>query len=144
MSMTSADEAPVVLVVEDEALLRMVVAEALMDAGFRVIEAADGVEGLKQLRTERDVSLLITDIRMPNMGGYEISSEGLRINPQLKILLITGYSPTGIPEPLEQAGARVLQKPFDLDELCAIAQSMIGDVPPIAGHGGGNGNQPRV
>src|ERR1035438_7210261 len=106
-----------VLVVEDESLLLMVVSETLRDAGYAVWEAGDGESALRIIKAEPEIDLLITDVRMPGMNGYQLVDAGLALRPELKVMLMTGYAQDPIPRKLSQAGIQVLHKPFDFDKL---------------------------
>jgi CheY-like chemotaxis protein len=111
-----------ILVAEDEAMVRMIAVETLRDAGFEVLEARDGQEALDLLKSEAKVDLLISDIKMPRMNGYQLVEAGTSLRPQLKVLLMTGYAQDPIPENMARAGIRVLYKPFNVDELPVWAE----------------------
>jgi CheY-like chemotaxis protein len=116
---------PTVLVTEDEPLVRMVAAEALRDAGYDVREAGDGVQALEILESS-NIDLLITDIQMPHMNGYQLAETAMARWPNLKILLVTGYAREGVPVSITSAGLRTLQKPYDIDCLPALAAELLG------------------
>jgi CheY-like chemotaxis protein len=101
--------APVVLIVEDEMLVRMMIADALTDHGYRVLEAGDADEGLALLRGER-VDALLTDIRLPGrMDGWRLAEEARTLHPRLAVIYATGYSseaPRAVPDSV------VLMKPY--------------------------------
>jgi CheY-like chemotaxis protein len=80
-----------ILVVEDEALIRMMIADDLRQAGFKIIEAANADDALKVLRTSVKVDMVLTDIRMPgSLDGLELARR-VRTNwPKLKILIVSG------------------------------------------------------
>jgi CheY-like chemotaxis protein len=124
-----ADEktAPTVLLAEDEAMLRFVAVETLSDAGFQVFDAVDGSAGLKILESGTHIDLLISDIKMPGLNGYQLAEAGLALRPGLKVLLMTGYAQEPIPETIKRAGARVIYKPFDFDVLSALAQELLAE-----------------
>ncbi len=109
---------------EDEAMLRLLAVEMLEEAGFDVFEAADGVEGLELLKAHPEVSLLVSDIKMPRMDGYALAEAGLALRPDLKILLMTGYAQEPPPALLKQADVQILHKPFNLERLCALAAEL--------------------
>ena len=115
---------PVLLLAEDEAMLRLLATEMLEEAGFQVFEAADGVEGLELLKSHPEISLLVSDIKMPRMDGYALAEAGLALKPDLKILLMTGYAQSPPPALLKQADVQILHKPFNLERLCALAAEL--------------------
>ncbi|HEY5347363.1 MAG TPA: response regulator [Rhizomicrobium sp.] len=112
------------LLVEDEAMLRLIAAEMLQEAGFVVHEAANGVEALEQLEAHPETALLVTDVQMPRMGGYELVDTVLPLRPDLKILLMTGYTQNAPGEHLVKRGVQILYKPFNLELLCSTAKRM--------------------
>ena len=115
---------PTILLAEDEAMLRLLAVEMLEDAGFDVFEAADGAEGLELLKNHPEISLLVSDVKMPRMDGYTLAEAGLALKPDLKVLLMTGYSQEPPPQLSKAAGLQILRKPFNLEQLCALAAEM--------------------
>jgi len=118
-----SDRTPI-LVAEDEAMLRLIAVEMLQDAGFEVHEAADGAEALDLLKANPGIELLVSDIKMPRMDGYALVEAGLAFRPQLKVLLMTGYSqePPAFIQNIQDI--QILRKPFNLERLCALASEM--------------------
>ena len=115
-----------VILAEDETQLRGLIAEMLSSKGIRVSEAADGLEALKLLRANPGASLLLSDIVMPNMNGYELVEASLKMRPELKVLMMTAY-PTDRPPPaaLKAREIRTLIKPFDPDRMCDLVVDML-------------------
>ena len=113
-----------ILVAEDEAMLRLIAVEMLQDAGFEVFEAADGAEALDLLKANPGIALLVSDVKMPRMDGYALVEAGLAVRPELKVLLMTGYSQEPPPTILKLRDIQVLRKPFNLERLCALATEM--------------------
>jgi CheY-like chemotaxis protein len=121
-----------VLLVEDEAGIRQLGAEALRDAGCVVLEAQDGQSGLNTLRTElsgnaRGVSILVTDVGLPGgLNGRQLADAAREIAPNLPILLITGYAGEALANGIqEDAGMELMTKPFALDALAARVRAML-------------------
>jgi CheY-like chemotaxis protein len=121
-----SEQAVPLLLVEDEAMLRLIAVEMLQEAGFAVHEAADGMEALEQLEAHPEIALLLTDVQMPRMGGFELVEKALALRPDLKILLMTGYTQTAPAEHLLKQGVQILYKPFNLELLCSMARRMAG------------------
>lgn len=102
-----------VLVVEDEERVRSYSIEALRELGYIVIDARDGPEALRMIDRGQRVSLLFSDVMMPEMTGRELAARARAKLPALKVLLTSGYAP-------DVAGAQdesILPKPFDIDTL---------------------------
>ncbi len=115
-----------VLVVEDETAVRELVTEALSDAGYAVFQACDGNEGLAVGRNARRVDLLITDVGLPGLNGRQLADALLEVQPDLKVIFITGYaegaaSPSGFLAP----GMEIITKPFVLDDLVERARALL-------------------
>lgn len=106
-----------ILLVEDEAVLRELAAENLADAGFNVVEASDGTTGLDALQSDIPIDVLLSDIKLPGMNGYELAEAGKALRPELIVILMTGYAPLPLPQTLESVVYRILQKPFKLEAL---------------------------
>lgn len=107
------------LLVDDEPTVRMLLADVLGELGYTVIEAADSVAGLKLLRSDVHIDLLVTDVGLPGgMNGRQLAEAGLQLRPQLKTLFITGYAESAVfgGGQLED-GMHVLTKPFAVDAL---------------------------
>jgi signal transduction histidine kinase len=113
---TSAS-APVVFVVEDEALVRELAVEAIREAGYNVLEAGDGKAALDVLASDTRIDLLASDVKLPGATGFALAEYSLRHRPDMKVMLMTGFTQDPLPEVLAQAGIRVLYKPYDVEEL---------------------------
>ncbi len=82
-----------VLLVEDEALIRVMITDFLGDEGFEVTEARDGEEAFRLLDTVGGFDVLFTDVRMPGMlGGIDVALRARRQHPGLPVLIVSGYS----------------------------------------------------
>jgi PAS domain S-box-containing protein len=115
-----------VLVVEDEPVVRGVILEMLADQGYRTLEAVDGPSGLRVLRTEARVDLLITDVGLPGMNGRQLADQARETRPELKILFITGYAESvAIADGFLRPGMEMITKPFDLGNLSRRVRTMI-------------------
>jgi PAS domain S-box-containing protein len=115
-----------VLVVEDEPVVRSVILEMLADQGYRTLEAADGPAGLRLLRDNKQIDLLITDVGLPGMNGRQLADQARETRPDLKILFITGYAESvAIADGFLQPGMEMITKPFDLDNLSRRIRAMV-------------------
>jgi CheY-like chemotaxis protein len=118
---------PVVLVVEDEMLLRMRAVDMVEDAGYVPVEAVDADEALAILQSRSDIVLLFTDIQMPgSMSGLQLALAVHERWPQIKIILASGQlklSKNEIPE-----NSRFFGKPLDSSDMVAEIREMLGHV----------------
>jgi PAS domain S-box-containing protein len=115
-----------VLVVEDEPVVRGVILEMLHEEGYRTLEAVDGPSGLRILRTNGRVDLLITDVGLPGMNGRQLADQARETRPGLKILFVTGYAESvAISDAFLQPGMEMITKPFDLDHLSRRVRAMV-------------------
>jgi CheY-like chemotaxis protein len=108
-----------VLIVDDEPDVRTVVARALEVSGFTTEEAVDGLEGLEYFKkNSRDLRLVLLDLTMPRMDGEQAFHEMHRLNPDVPIILMSGYSQKLTLERFVDAKpAAFLSKPFDYRSL---------------------------
>ncbi len=115
----------VVLVVEDEMLLRMRTVDMVEDAGFTSVEAVDADEAVAILESRSDIALLFTDIQMPgSMDGLKLAHAVHERWPPIKIILVSGQlklANIDIP-----ADSRFFGKPLEASEMIVEMQSMIG------------------
>ena len=117
----------VVLVIEDEATIRGLIAEELEDLGYNVISVGDGPAGLHVLQSDRRIDLLLTDVGLPGgLNGRQVADAGRVTRPDLKVLFITGYAENAaVGNGLLAFGMEVITKPFDVAALAAKVQEMI-------------------
>jgi CheY-like chemotaxis protein len=125
-SMPRGDASEVILVVEDDPLMRQMSADALTDLGYTVIATDGAAEALRLLDDRPEVMLLFTDVAMPEMNGKRLADEALRRRPGLKILFTTGYTPNavvhgGVLDP----GVNFLGKPFTLEQLANKVRAVL-------------------
>jgi PAS domain S-box-containing protein len=126
-SQPTARDGEVVLVVEDEPVVRGLILEVLDDLGYQAIEASDGPSGLAILQSPRRIDLLITDIGLPGLNGRQVADGGRVVRPDLKVLFMTGYAEnaamaSGFLEP----GMAMVTKPFAMDLLAGKIREIIG------------------
>jgi CheY-like chemotaxis protein len=118
---------PIVLIVEDEMLLRMRAVDMVEDAGFTSIEAVDADQAVAILESRSDIALLFTDIQMPgSMDGLRLAHAVHERWPPIKIILVSGQlklANIDIP-----ANSRFFGKPLEAKNMIAEMQEMIGHV----------------
>ncbi|MBK5477299.1 MULTISPECIES: response regulator [unclassified Pseudomonas] len=106
--------APTILVVEDDAIVRMLIVDVLEELEFQVLEAADAEEALKVVKDSNNViNLMMTDVGLPDMDGKQLATKVRELRPDLPILFASGYADS-IDVP---AGMHVIGKPFSIDQL---------------------------
>jgi CheY-like chemotaxis protein len=104
-------ERPTVLIVEDEVLLRLMIADELRSNGLSVVEAANADEALTVLQSSAPVDLLFTDVRMPgSMDGLALAALMRATQPELKIIVTSGQSPRSLPRDIADA---FFDKPYN-------------------------------
>lgn len=113
---------PVILLVEDDVLVRFTTADILREFGFDVLEAVNPSEALALLTTGHPLNLVITDIRMPgHMDGVQLTSVIKATRPNLPIALLSSH----LDRSEHQADAFVA-KPYDIDQLVEVVKRLIG------------------
>jgi two-component system cell cycle sensor histidine kinase/response regulator CckA len=113
---------PCILVAEDEPGLRRLVAETLKRDGFEVIEAENGVVALSFARKHRGtIDLLITDVEMPALDGFDLQEKFQQERPETKLLVISG----ALPRSVRGVDFPLLRKPFLPSELSSKVQELI-------------------
>ena len=122
-----AEQGETVLVVDDDTTIRMLVSETLNDLGYVTIEAADAAAGLRVLRSDTRIDLLVTDVGLPGgLNGRQLADAGQAVRPGLKVLFMTGYAENAVISkgPLEP-GMHVLTKPFEMEVLANRIRTVI-------------------
>jgi two-component system cell cycle sensor histidine kinase/response regulator CckA len=120
--MSPPTRAMTVLVVDDEPAMRALTRRMLEGEGYRVYEAADGMEAFEALAEGWGVDVMVTDIPMPRMDGRELASRLTTHCPRIPIVFMSGYDvylgPVDLPGP-------VLAKPFRSDQLTALVRQLL-------------------
>jgi PAS domain S-box-containing protein len=116
-----------VLVVDDEDLVRDLVLEVLEDLGYASLQAADGASGLKILKSNARIDLLVTDVGLPGgMNGRQLADAALLLRADLKVLFITGYAENAVINHGHlEPGMQIMTKPFPMDALGIKIRAMI-------------------
>ena len=116
-----------ILLVDDEEILRDIGKDILVKFGYTVLLAADGESALELYRENpEDISLVILDIVMPGMGGKKCLEEILKVNPQAKVVMASGYSINGRVKEVLDGGARAfIKKPYELKQMLAEVRKVL-------------------
>jgi two-component system chemotaxis response regulator CheY len=118
-----------ILVVDDSRPIRQQVGTALTEAGFEVIEAEDGVDGLAAARSHKDIALVICDLNMPRMNGLEVLAalKGDVSTAALPVVMLTTEGKTELIQQAKRVGAvGWMVKPFKPDQLVAVVRRIVG------------------
>jgi CheY-like chemotaxis protein len=127
--MTDTDDgtAVVVLVAEDETLVRLLANDILTEAGYRVLEARDGQEALTVLEVHGDVRALITDVSMPNVDGISLANIVRKRWPHIAVVVTSGAMPDTKPLRIPDF-ARLVPKPYTPEKLVREVKAALADV----------------
>jgi two-component system cell cycle response regulator CpdR len=106
-----------ILLAEDDNDMRRFLAKALQNAGYDVVAFDNGLSAYERIR-EEPFNLLLTDIVMPEMDGIELARRATELDPDLKVMFITGFAAVALnPDSNAPKDAKVLSKPFHLKDL---------------------------
>jgi two-component system cell cycle response regulator CpdR len=125
MSEEAEIASPKILLAEDDNDMRRFLARALSKAGYEVVSFDNGKAAYDRLR-EEPFELLLTDIVMPEMDGIELARRATELDPELKVMFITGFAAVALnPENNAPKNAKVLSKPFHLKDLVNEVERML-------------------
>jgi len=114
-----------ILVVDDSATVRQQLRVTLEQAGFEVVEACDGLDGVQQVGAHRDLSMVIADVNMPRMSGLDMVEQIHRLRANLPIVMLTTEGQPDMVRRAKDAGAKGwIVKPFKAHLLVAAAQKL--------------------
>jgi CheY-like chemotaxis protein len=123
--MTQKGEIAAVLVVEDEVLIRMSIADSIADGGFTVYEAANADQAIHLLETHPDIRVLFTDIDMPgSMDGLRLAEAVRDRWPPVKIVITSGHVTIGVDQ--LPADNHFFAKPYDADKVVRTLRELVG------------------
>lgn len=116
-----------ILIVDDEEALRELASESLQELGYQVLTADNGHQALEILADEPEITLLFSDIIMPGgINGYELATQATTIYPQLKVLLVSGYTEKSqVKNKQSRFTANLLSKPYTLSELAQRVKKVL-------------------
>ncbi|HEY1944900.1 MAG TPA: PAS domain S-box protein [Roseiarcus sp.] len=107
----------VILVVEDDAIVRLLIVDVLNDLGYRTLEAVDGPSALRLLLSPQRIDLLVTDIGLPGLNGRQLADAALEKRPGLRVLFMTGYAENAASSSFLASGMEIVAKPVTMDIL---------------------------
>ena len=115
-----------VLVVDDQEEIVNLLEDVLRASGYKVVKAEGGAEALGHLKNA-SFELMITDLGMPGMSGWELARETRKIAPDTRVLLLTGWAATLDPDEIQRNGVHAtLKKPFEMTELLRVVRDVLG------------------
>jgi CheY-like chemotaxis protein len=126
----AGNDSGIVLLVEDEELLRNMICEFLASGGYTVLEASSGAEAIAALeRFGRPIDILVTDVILPKTRGPELAGKLREKLPDLKVIYMSGYTDTSlVRDGILEAGTILVQKPFKLQELARVIREALSRV----------------
>ena len=123
VQVAAAPERPTVLLVEDEVLIRLMIADELRSQGLQVLEASNADEALTILESSLAVHLLFTDVRMPGrMDGLALAKLAQARFPRLKLIIASSREPE---EPSRTSADAFISKPYDLNQVVEQVEKIL-------------------
>jgi PAS domain S-box-containing protein len=122
----AANDGEVVVVIDDEPVVRGLIVEVLAELGYRALEAEDGPSGLTLLESAPRVDLLVTDIGLPGLNGRQVADAARQRMPDLKVLFMTGYAENAaVANGFLEPGMSMITKPFAMEFLATRIRAII-------------------
>ncbi len=115
----------VVLVVEDEGIVRLLVVEVLKELGYYALEAENGASALRILQSNQRIDLVVADLVLPDMNGRQLAETALGKRKGLNFLFMTGYAEKAASSTFLEGGMEIITKPFAMETLAARIRKMI-------------------
>lgn len=118
-----------ILLIDDEALVRELGELILQKYGYKVLTAVDGESGIQTYQDKKDsISLIILDLMMPGMGGRRFLEEILKIKPDIKVIIASGYFSDENVHSVIKGGAKgFIKKPFDVKKMLNVVRDVLDD-----------------
>jgi DNA-binding NtrC family response regulator len=118
---------PKILIIDDEAIVRISCKKCLLPEGYDVDSAENGIEGLRLVESNA-YDLILTDLKMPDMDGIEFLAKIKETHPNARVIMITGYSTTEHAEQAMRSGAyNYIEKPFTPETLVKAVKDALSD-----------------
>jgi CheY-like chemotaxis protein len=127
-----SENAAKVLVAEDNPAVREFIVRSLSSAGYAVTAAIDGQQALDRLAQEK-FDVLVSDIVMPNVDGISLAMKAVRMYPDLRIVMISGYAQERLrAHNLDVLVHKIIAKPFSLEEICEAVKNALSFSPTVS------------
>lgn len=116
-----------ILFVEDEEMLRDVISAALTRRGYNVLSAGDGITAVEIfMKHQKEIALVLSDLGLPKLGGWEACVTMKEINARIPLVVASGFIEPRLRDEIEQSGARIISKPYELAEVFRTVRSVLG------------------
>jgi CheY-like chemotaxis protein len=130
MAMDASKRPPRVVIAEDDDDMRAVLSELIASVGAEVALAASGSELVKLMTDDRPIDLVVTDVRMPWMTGYNVALSARNSGMGVPIIIVTAFPDDELRAQVERLGAAVLlAKPFRPEELLSLVRARLPGAP---------------
>jgi signal transduction histidine kinase/CheY-like chemotaxis protein len=118
---------PCILVIDDETMVREVCCDILIELGYQVLQAEDGLRGVELYRRERDrIDAVVLDMIMPRMSGRDCFRELKAVDPDVRVVLVTGYADEDATRQLIAEGmVGLLRKPYQVSQLAKVVEAAV-------------------
>ena len=123
--METSSDTRTILIVDDEESVRILLRRILERAGYTVLEAEDGHQGVQVYKANvESIDVLLLDLTMPAMSGYDMLAEIQIVDPDVRAIVVTGYHPE---EERLVGVAEVIRKPIQFSIICDAIERVLGD-----------------
>ncbi len=119
-----------IIIVDDDLPLRGVVAAVCRQAGYNVLEASDGIEGLKAIKAFPP-DLVITDYQMPRMDGIIMAEDIRRLGHTFPIVFVSGALSRSTADRMAKFSPHMLNKPFTIEQVRSLISDLLADMAPV-------------
>jgi PAS domain S-box-containing protein len=134
---TPRGQGEAILVVEDDATVRLIINDVLEELGYKVLLASDARAAIPMLQSDQKIDLLVSDVVLPHVNGQKLAEIARVARPALKVLFVSGYAENAVlREDFLGPGMDMLTKPFDLDALGAKVRLLLEQKPMRVGVAG--------
>lgn len=122
-----AEPGLVILLVEDEPAVRQVMADILVENGYQIIQAENGLSALHHIQSSTRIDLLVSDVGLPGgMNGRQLADAARQYRPSLKVLFVTGYAEQAmVRTELKEIGMGVISKPFNIEAFASKVHNIL-------------------
>ena len=126
MSANDNQQAPTILIVEDEVLIRACLADFLQDKGFKVLEAGSADDAVEIIKTaDASIDLIFSDVMMPGkLNGFGLAQWVRAVHPDLPIILTSGHAKS-VADAVKRCGTVAMPKPYDLDDVVGQIRKLV-------------------